>query len=523
MRHRYLIAALSLAGCELEAGPVRPLYEAGVEADFRSIDGGSLDAGALDRDVMDRALAPDARLDDAGAGGAGGVGGGGGAGGMGGGGMGGDIDAALPIDAGPGGMGGAPDMDVDHGGGGMGGAPVDPDAPARYLAGRLHSPLTASVRDGLRAIAADANRTANSFAKIGDSLTVSGAFMRCFSGADALIDLDGRDDLWDAIEHFRSARIDPFRRESAAATVGWSASSALNGNPSPIRTELMALDPQFAVVMFGTNDIQRRNIVSYAEQMLDIADLLIREGVIPIFSSIPPRGDDLDADYQVPAYNAVVRGIAQGRQVPFVDLEMALRPIDDYGLAGDNLHGSAYRQDGQLRPCAFTPAALENGYNWRNLLTIEALQRMHAVVLGDAAPPDAPGPPLRGNGTAAAPFIIDTLPFTHLHSTADAPSRRFDAYPGCDAPQDESGPEVLYRLDIDASTTLRAYVFDRGAVDIDVHMLGDLDADACLGRHDSAFAASLDPGTWYFSLDTFVGRDGVEDAGEYLFVLVADP
>lgn len=505
---------LASASCDpLDAGEVRAvdfkrvqIVDQGLDAgpiDGALDDAGAPDRGDLDADAglaFDRGLSPDADLDQ-------GVGGAGGR------------DAALDPDA---------RVRPDQGGGGAGGEPPPVNqGPARYLAGAFHSPLTPRVRDGLRAIAArDPGRADDVFAKIGDSLTVSGAFLHCFGRADDAIRLDGRDHLWDAITHFRGGRAggtNPFQRESAAATVGWSASSAYNGNPSPISTELRALDPRFAVVMFGTNDIQRRNIMSYADQMFDIADQLIGDGVIPILSSIPPRGDNADADFQVPAYNAVVRGIAQGRQVPFVDLELALRPIDDYGLAGDNLHGSTYRQGGTLLPCAFTAPALENGYNWRNLLTIEALHRMLEVVLGDAPPPDAPGPALQGQGTIAAPYIIDTFPFTHLGDTRAVAQRAFDAYPGCDAPQNEGGPEVLYRLDIDEPVTLRAYVFDRGAVDVDLHMLGDLDPDGCLERHDSNFAASLDPGTWYFSLDTFVGRDGIEDSGEYLFVIVADP
>ena len=513
MRRVLLTTALMLgsAACDpLDAGAVRAvdfkrvqLFDAGLDEGLDAVPDAAPrpDMAPLDRGLRDRGpLSDQGVVLDQGEGGAGGM------------------DAELPDEG----------VELDEGGGGAGGDPPPVnDGPARYLSGSLHSPLTPRVRDGLRAIAArDPGRADNVFAKIGDSLTVSGAFLHCFGRADDAIRLDGRDQLWDAITHFRGGRAgntNPFQRESAAATVGWSASSAYNGNPSPIDTELQALDPRFAVVMFGTNDIQRRNIMTYADQMFDIADQLIGEGVIPILSSIPPRGDNRDADFQVPPYNAVVRGIAEGRQVPFVDLELALRPIDDYGLAGDNLHGSTYREDGTLLPCAFTAPALENGYNWRNLLTIEALHRMVEVVLGDAAPPDAPGPAIEGEGTVEAPYVIDTFPFTHLGNTSAVAQRMFDDYPGCDAPQNEGGPEVVYRLEIDEPVTLRAYVFDRGEVDIDLHMLGDLSPEGCLERHDSNFAASLDPGTWYFSLDTFVGRDGVEDAGEYLFVIVADP
>ncbi|MCB9547539.1 MAG: SGNH/GDSL hydrolase family protein [Myxococcales bacterium] len=405
-------------------------------------------------------------------------------------------------------------------------APPPPaEGPARYVAGRLHSPLTPAVQASLRQIVArDAGRRGNVFAKIGDSLTVSNSFLKCFAGNG--VELAGRDALAGTIRHFlggSAAGTDPFRRDSAAATVGWSAISALRGDPSPIDQEVDALDPRLAVVMFGTNDIQRANITAYADEMFDIVDLLLSQGIIPLLSSIPPRGDSAAADDVVPSYNAIVRGIAEGRQIPFMDLEMALRPLPRYGLAGDRLHGSTYQRDGAYLPCSFTEAGLQHGYNWRNLLTIESLHRVLQSVLGDEAPPDPPAPPRAGRGTPDDPFVIDTFPFTHVADTREATSRAFDRYPGCGANQDESGPEYVYRLDLDAPTTLRAYVFDRGDVDIDIHLLGDTDPAACLDRDHTGFAASLDPGTWYFVLDSFVGNGGQSHAGEYLFVLVADP
>lgn len=500
--------ALALVGCdpELEAGEPRFTVDGAASDADSSRDGGGrdrgqpidflVDLGEVPGDASRDAVAQDAAVEDAATHDA----------------APGDaaLDAEPPPDA-------APDM-AD---------PPDPPAegPARYLAGRLHSPLTPWVRDQLRAIRArDPARQDDVFAKIGDSITVSGSFLECFAGAN--VQLAGRDFLGDTINFFLggdAAGGNPYTRESLAATVGWSAISALRGDPSPIDRELAALDPRFAVVMFGTNDIQRNNITAYADEMLDIVDLLLSQGVIPLLSSIPPRGDSAAADAQVPAYNAIVRGIAEGRQVPFVDLEMALRPLPNYGLAGDRLHGSTYQSGGRYLPCAFTEAGLQHGYNWRNLLTIEALHRVVGSVLGEVAPPDAPSPPRVGTGTPEDPLVIDALPYTHLADTREAPSDAFDAYPGCNAPQNEGGPEYVYRLDLDRPTTVRAMVFDRGTVDIDIHLLGGPDPARCLDRDHNGFEASLEAGTWYFALDTFMGADGQPDAGEFLFVLVQDP
>ncbi len=392
-----------------------------------------------------------------------------------------------------------------------------PEGPPRYDPGRDHSPITPWIADRLREIADTAPRAPNVFAKVGDSVTVSRAFLRCFSGDD--IELDGRDALWPTIEHFRTGDAggtDPFARASRAATVGWSAFHPQQGDPSPLDVELELLDPRFAVIMYGTNDIQNRDIDGYALQMWDLIDGVIDRGIIPILSTIMPRDDDADADAWVPRYNAVVRALAQGRQVPLVDLHRRLLPLPDHGLGPDRLHPSV----APAGACDLRPAGLGYGYNIRNLLTLTALDRARRALSEPAPDPPVPRPAPRG--TIDDPFVIDRLPFTDLRDTRDAIGDDLDAYPGCDAPQDESGPEVVYALDLDRPTVVRARVYDRDPVDIDVHLLADgLDGGACLARNHRTIEASLGAGTWYFVLDTFVDG-GVERSGEYLFTLIAD-
>jgi len=387
----------------------------------------------------------------------------------------------------------------------------------RYPADRDHSPLTPWIADRLRAIADRAPRAPDVFAKVGDSVTVSRAFMRCFGADD--IQLGGRDALWQTIEHFRAgdaAGGDPFRRDSQAATVGWSAWHPQQGDPSPLDIELDLLDPRFAVIMYGTNDIQNRDIDAYALQMWALIDGIIERGVIPILSTIMPRDDDADADALVPRYNAVVRALAQGRAVPLVDFHRTLSPLADHGLGPDRLHPSV----APAGACDLSPDGLAYGYNLRNLLTLTALDRARRALIEPA--PDPPAVRTDAWGTIDDPIVIDALPFTDLRDTRDAPGDDLDAYPGCGAPQDESGPEVVYALELDRPTVVRARLYDRGAVDIDLHLLSDAGGPAaCLDRNHRTIEASLGPGTWYFVLDTFVDG-GIERSGEYLFTLIAD-
>lgn len=417
-----------------------------------------------------------------------------------------DPDAAVP----------EPDLGPD---------PPIQEGPAVYPSDRTLSPLTSGLIDRLRDLRdAHPELSDDVFAKVGDSGTVSRAFLHCFGGDRGAIDLDGRDELWPTIDLFRDGDAngtDPFRRESEAAVVGWSALHPLEGDPSPLDRELTALRPRFAVVMYGTNDIERGDIDRFAGDLLTLADRLLSEGVIPVFSSVMPRDDNPESDAQVPSYNGVIRGVAQGRQVPFIDLHRELLPLPAHGLGPDQLHPGVYRADGLNRPCDFTRDGLQFGYNWRNLLTIQSLDRLvRTVVEGDPAPDRAPAQ--RGTGAVDAPFEIESLPFTDLRDTTRSPHRNLDGYPGCDRGQNESGPEYVYRFQVREPTTIRAWVLDRGDVDIDLHLLGDpRDGDACVARDHRVLVADLAPGTWWFVLDSFVSG-GDEKAGEYLFVVVAE-
>ncbi|MBK8691822.1 MAG: SGNH/GDSL hydrolase family protein [Deltaproteobacteria bacterium] len=400
--------------------------------------------------------------------------------------------------------------------------PMVPPGPVLYPSATRHSPITAELVTRLRAISARGpSLSRDVFSKVGDSITVSTSFMACFASTSG-VDLGGREHLRPTLDLYRSGSVggtDPYRRVSLAATVGWSAGAALSGSPSPLSRELDAARPRAATVMFGTNDIQSRDIFRYGANLLDITDQAIARGVIPILSTVPPRDDNADADLWVPRYNAVVLGVAQSRGVPLVDLHGALLPLASHGLAGDHLHPSTYLSSAGYRACALTPDGLRFGYNNRNLLTLEALHRVAEVTLRGRSAPDADAPRLRGSGSHADPFVIPSLPFADARDTATGGARIFNRYP-CRATADESGAEFLYRFTVTRPTPIRAMVITRGATDVDLHLLDrTATAEGCVARDDRVLVTTLAPGTWTFSLDTFVSA-GTARAGEYLLVVV---
>ncbi|MBZ0236699.1 MAG: SGNH/GDSL hydrolase family protein, partial [Deltaproteobacteria bacterium] len=397
-----------------------------------------------------------------------------------------------------------------------------------YPADAIRSPVTEFVAARLRAIAAagDAARD-DVFLKAGASGTVSTHLLYCLAGAahqpQYTIDLGGREHLQATLAHFRAGRIGattPFDRATLAAEVGRTARWVLTGDPSPLAQELAAATPRFAFVNYGTNDMGAAAsygaaLAPFWDAMNELLDQLEAEGVVTIVSGLNPRSDRADAALWVPTWDAVTRALAEARQLPYISLYVAAAPLPDMGLVADGIHGNVY-SDGTAEPCVFDAAGLAFNYNLRNLASLEALDAVRRVVLDDAAAPDlAPLPPVTGAGTAADPFVIDRLPFTHSFTTVGGERAR-DGYPDCDAGQDERGPEITYRLDLAASTPVRAIVLDRGDVDVDLHVLA---GEACLERSDRLVDRPLSPGAHRLVVDTFTSSGG-EHAGAYTLVVL---
>jgi len=401
--------------------------------------------------------------------------------------------------------------------------PPPPYEPARYPGGVTHSPITPYVADAMREITlVGPDKVPDVFMKTGASSTVSHNTLFCF--AEGPVELGEHDHLQPTLDFYLggdAAGTTPFDRESEAARVGHHAGWAIAGDPSPIDIEVDMLSPRVALVHFGANDMGWGEtygdaLLYYHENMMLLVDGLLLEGVVPVLFGITRRGDYASAQRWVDTWNATIRGIAQARQVPFVDLYHAIDPLPGHGLAGDGLHLEAYGGGA----CILDEEGLQHGYNVRNLVALEVLDRAVAVLEDEAEGLDEPQPRLAGEGTPSAPWVIEGLPFTDVRDTASEGIAFTDVYPGCDASTDESGPELWYRLEVEETVRVRAVVLDMEGVDIDVHLVDETaSGEGCIERGHHFVEGTLEPGTYHFALDTWV-NDGTPLAGEFLFVLV---
>jgi hypothetical protein len=128
---------------------------------------------------------------------------------------------------------------------------------------------------------------------------------------------------------------------------------------------------------------------------------------------------------------------------------------------------------------------------------------------------------LSGAGTAADPYLVPFLPYQDSWTTTGSPADAFDAY-SCAPSINESGPEVLYRVDLPYWADLTGTVTDGPGVDVDVQILGAPDPADCLARGDTtATATGLGPGTYHVIADSWVGEDGTTYDGAYTLFLQA--
>jgi hypothetical protein len=351
-------------------------------------------------------------------------------------------------------------------------APDPPGELTRYPFDSTHSPIDARVRARLQQIRARNPRLdAAVFAKIGDSITASGDFMHCF--ARPRHELGSHAALLPTIERYRrgnAAGIDPFRRQSLAAAIGISAWRVVSERPSLVEREIDAVRPELALVMFGTNDVEAGSLHYFADRMLDVVDQATSRGVVPILFTIPRRRDRRDRDVWVPRYNTALRAIAQARQIPLVDYHRELLRLPNEGLAKDGIHPSTRHGKYGRDACALDADGLRHGYNLRNLLALQALDRASRALRDGSFEADAAPPEPDGNGSKAQPFRIPRLPFVDVRTVGAGWEHGASAGQACPSRGGTPGQTLTFELELDTPKTVYVYGFDSRGAEVDLQL-----------------------------------------------------
>lgn len=219
------------------------------------------------------------------------------------------------------------------------------------------------------------------FAKMGDSITEYPPFLYDVGNGNYQLGTYGA--LSGAISFFSSTVLydgsNCFNRYSDAAQAGWTSADAL-GPPDAVTLEISEIHPAYAIVMFGTNDLESASVAQYTSDMGTLVDQAESAGVVVVLSTIPDREDFAQAPGRVTSFNQAIRDLAASRHLPIVDLFTALSSLPGSGLGPDEVHPSVEPEpDGGISPADFTAAGLQYGFDVRNLLTIEALDRLRGI------------------------------------------------------------------------------------------------------------------------------------------------
>jgi len=191
-------------------------------------------------------------------------------------------------------------------------------------------------------------------------------------------DLECFPELTNSLDYFLAGT--QFVRNSLAQEGGQTATWALSGNPSPVDQEIAALNPQYAIVMFGSNDIyglsypeDDADILVRANNVMAIASYLESEGIVPIIlSSLTHIGYETEMD----VLSGYIKDACETAEIPFVNLHDATWSLDAHGLR-DTQHPSIYSYN---RSCVFNDTTLVKGANVHNLLTLMALDTIYETV-----------------------------------------------------------------------------------------------------------------------------------------------
>ena len=198
------------------------------------------------------------------------------------------------------------------------------------------------------------------------------------------------------------------------------------------------LDPEVALVMFGSNDLREVAVERYRAQLRSVVAKCLDRGTVVILSTIPPRHG---FEARASAYAGAARQVARELAVPLVDYhsEILKRRPDDWDgalekfraheghdvptlLGRDGLHPSLPRRYLD----AYSPEALRSsGYNLRSYLAlmkyaevIDALASTAPAVAPEAGTPAPARSPRGPDARPKAGEVIAVADARALHEAA---------------------------------------------------------------------------------------------------------
>ncbi len=220
------------------------------------------------------------------------------------------------------------------------------------------------------------------FSKVGDCMT-DAYFMYGLGNAHYM--LGSYTNLQDVVKYF-STPVGPsgnnaFNTVSQASYSGLTANLVLsdeftsvkgqgicNYAESMLQCEYRTHKPSFAVIMLGFSETQLMQVKDFDKFMRAIVQQSIDKGIIPILTTFPENAGRREASREM---NKDIVDIASAYDIPIINLDRALYDLPHHGV--DSLSHLTIAPFGTS---VFTAEGLRYGMNMRELLTLEALDRV---------------------------------------------------------------------------------------------------------------------------------------------------
>jgi hypothetical protein len=219
----------------------------------------------------------------------------------------------------------------------------------------------------------------NVFAKIGDCNSENGRFLVMFE-QPGLYTLGER---YDYLQHTIDYYAGSWDRTSVAAQSGFSPASVMDpifADPGlcregegPMLCEYRLIRPSVAFIALGTH--YAPTMEQYEADLRVVIEASMEAGVVPILAT---KADDVEGGDRI---NPIIRRLADEYQMPLWDFWLAAQPLPNGGLNVDGIHPS------YARPIFDDPWSMQQGWPWRNLTAVLALENIREAVTSQSGRP----------------------------------------------------------------------------------------------------------------------------------------
>lgn len=242
----------------------------------------------------------------------------------------------------------------------------------------------------MRKVHAQFKGTPGTFAQFGDSITVTMAFWAPLEWKPKNMDAAATAAYERVSKHMKPECWRAWKGAKFGSEGGMTVRWALDN----VDQWLAQLNPEVALVMFGSNDVGQMDVPEYETKLGAVVERCLKNGTIVILSTMPPRAGQVEKSR---AFADAVRRLAAELDVPLCDYhaEIVKRRPDDWDgslpkfkapgdgydvptlIARDGVHPSAPKQfNGD-----FSAEALRShGYNLRNYATLLAYTKVIEIV-----------------------------------------------------------------------------------------------------------------------------------------------